>query len=440
MSSRRLALLLVLPLLASLPLLLGAPAAGTPPPEQVCGTCGAAFEDAAAANGVSLTVERSTATVAVHENGSATWTVRNAVGSADADRLQSNGAAERVVADLRRADDPVAVTVSGDGVVTIRYRVDDFAERSVGGAMRVEYFREDFEVANYDSLGADRLTVVAPEGMRVGKALPSASVEGREMTLTSYEPGVDSAFVTFVPRGSLLGPLLSLLAVAEVLVGVAGRHLLVDVLPPLAVFGVGVAGAVAVLSRFRARFERIRRFAVPALVALGGLGILATVVSVVLPVGGGPWTQAFGAGVGLLALGGALSRLGRAESVSYPTLAGLALAALAASLVAVLAAAAAFKGSGRLAVPLFLFAPLFGLLPAGAALGRGNRPLAVATALAAFLVGALAVVPLTVRPMGVSGVFPIVGGMYAAALALLGWPLLAVGASLAGERTAKNGT
>ena len=53
------------------------PSAAAPPPRPLCDACGDAFERTAEAHGVVLTVERSTATVAVHENGSATWVVRN---------------------------------------------------------------------------------------------------------------------------------------------------------------------------------------------------------------------------------------------------------------------------------------------------------------------------------------------------------------------------
>lgn len=427
-------------LAVALLVLVATPAGGMPPPEQVCGACGGAFEDAAADHGVGLDVAESTATVAVHENGSATWTVRNAVSPSSADRLRANDTAARVAADLVDTDDLLAVDVADDGAVTIRYRVDDFAVRSVGGAMRVEFFREDFAVANYDSLGADRLTLVAPDGMRVGRALPSASVDGREMTLTSYEPGTDSAFVTLVPRGALFGALLSLLAVAEVLAPVVARNVVRDVLPPLVVFGVGVAVDVAVLSRVGPRPAAVRRYATPALLALGALAVVATLAGSVLPVLGGASPPVFGAGVGLLALGGALSRLERSGPVSYRAQTLAALGAVVVALVADLAAAALFVGGRRPALPLFLLAPLFGLLPAGAALGRENRRLAVATAFVAFLAGVLAVVPLARRPMGVSGLFVVSGGLYAVALVALGWPLLLVGASLATESSPGDGT
>lgn len=431
----RMARLLSVALLLSLSVLglsLAGPALAAPPPEPVCGPCAEPFVEAAASEGVDLRVESSTATIRVHRNGSATWTVRNRVDDDAARALRANDTVTAVA--TRVVDDGSLVAASVDGNrVTIRYRLGEFAVPSAGGSYRIDYFREDFAVANYDSLGADRLTLVAPEGLRVGTAPPSATVEGDRMTLTAadYRPGRDSAFVTLVPRDALLAPVLSALALADVLVGVGLRNLARNVAVPTGVFAAGIGAVVVVLSRLRDALPRRSHTAGVALAALGVVAVVHPFYAGIVPGVYGYSPALSAGGVAAIAVGVALTRPTVRSRLDYVGLSVLAAVAFAMALATVGAVAAVGGPPLRVESVVFLLLPALALLPAGGALGTGHRGRAVLTALVGFLLGQLAVVSLTTRPMGVSGLGAVVGSTYAVALVVLGWPLLVVGASLA---------
>ena len=434
---------LALPLALSLLVLsLAGPALAMPPPEPVCGPCAEPFVEASASEGVDVRVEASTATVRVHRNGSATWTVRNRVDDDTARALRANDTATAVA--TRVVDDGSLVDARVDGDrVTIRYRLREFAVQSVGGSYRIEYFREDFAVANYDSLGADRLTLVAPEGLRVGTAPPSATVEGDRMTLTAatYRPGRDSAFVTLVPRDALLAPVLSAFALADVLVGVVLRNLARNVAVPTALFAAGIGGVVVVLSRLRDALPR-RSHTTGVALALAALGTVAALhpfYAGVVPGVYGYSPALLAGGVAALAVGVALTRPTVRSRLDYAGLSVLVAVAFAVALTTVAAVSALGGPPLRVESVVFLLVPALALLPAGGALGTGHRGRAALTALAGFLLGLLAIVPLTTRPMGVSGLGAVVGSTYAVALVVLGWPLLVVGASLARDAGREGG-
>jgi hypothetical protein len=430
-------------LLLSLSLLglsLAGPALAMPPPEPVCGPCSEPFVEASASEGVDVRVEASTATVRVHRNGSATWTVRNRVDDDAARALRANDTVTAVA--TRVVDDGSLVDASVDGDrVTIRYRLREFAVQSVGGSYRIEYFREDFAVANYDSLGADRLTLVAPEGLRVGTAPPSATVEGDRMTLTAatYRPGRDSAFVTLVPSDALLAPLLGAFALADVLVGVVLRNLARNVAVPTALFAAGIGAVVVVLSRLRDALPRRSHTTGVALAALGAVAALHPLYAGVVPGVYGYSPALLAGGLAALAVGVALTRPTVRSRLDYFGLSVLVAVAFAVALTTVAAVSALGGPPLRVESVVFLLVPALALLPAGGALGTGYRGRAALTALAGFLLGLLAIVPLTTRPMGVSGLGVVVGSTYAVALVVLGWPLLVVGASLARDAGREGG-
>lgn len=127
-------------------LLIGAvaPSAAAPPPRPFCDACGESFEATAESRGVTLTVERSTATVTVHEYGTAAWVVRNHVTDSEgASRLLTNASLREAIADRAMWDtELLGANVSADGVMTMRYREAEFAERSICGALNSGEFTE----------------------------------------------------------------------------------------------------------------------------------------------------------------------------------------------------------------------------------------------------------------------------------------------------------
>lgn len=430
----RLALLCLLAIL-----LIGgvAPSLASSPPEPICTRCGDSFEETAAHHDVDLTVERSVATVRVHPNGNATWTVENRVDEAGAERLRGNPAlldeltGRNVEADVA-ADRPV---------VTLRYERSGFARRTLGGALVVTEFHPDWSRANYESLGADRLVVTAPDGMRVDATVAGATVERAEPTddggdrtvLTEYDPE-DGRIVTFAPRAALPHPIPTAIATTSLVGPVLLGNLLAFVGVPVAVF----AGIVATISLGLARLAAGR--GLHATVAgrsghlLVGVGVLVALSALlgdgVAVVGSDP--PILGAGVGLVASGVAVLGPVDRDRATYRTLLGVAaLGAAVAALAALLAAYAAGDLTRWSVSALPWLVPAFALIPAGYAVGRGRFRLALATATLAFAVPMVEFAPLLEPIRGTDLLAVFLGVLYALVLAVLGAPLLVAGASLA---------
>lgn len=432
----RLLPLLLSGLLVGALIALAAPVGAAPPPRPLCDACGDQFATTAQRHGVSLAVERSTATVSVHENGTATWVVRNHL-AGDGARLRRNASLRREIGDRAMWDTEfLNATVSQRGVVTLRYREREFAEPAVGGTLRSGAFTEAYGYRNIDGLGADRLVVVAPAGTRVGRPLPGSTVssDGRRMRVTSFDRG---GIVTFVPRESAVGPLLSLLAVVTMRGPAVLGNLLTNVVVPAAAFGALVGAVGGGLASIR---HRLPAGAARAGRALAGAGLLVALLP--LAAGGRSILSSsvaplVGVGVAFVALGLGLSRVGSESIHSYPALTGVAIGGL---VVAVLATAVGTLAVGIRGLTFAMWTsarflvPVFALLPAGYAVGANRRWLGIGTAVVGFV---LAVAPTATlySPFYGFGVvlFALVVGM-AAAVAVLGAPLFGVGFVLATTR------
>lgn len=395
MGSRRGVSLAVLFVLAAAVLGAITPGTAAPPPRPLCDACGDSFEATAEAHGLPLTVEQSTATVVVDDTGTATWVVRNHLAESEATaRIRANESLRTELADGAMWDTEFRdATISPDGVMTMRYRDPEFAEPAVGGVLRSGAFTEAYGYRNLDGLGADRLTVEAPDGMRVGWTVPDATVssDGTQFTLTTFErPG----FLTFTPRGSLLGPVLSLLAVGALAGPAIALNAVARFVLPAGAFGLLVGAVGRVLSRRDPPTERVTDHVGIGLVVVGGLvTTLALVAAGGVSVLGGAAAPVVGVGIATAAIGLSLTRPAVRDAVSYPVLvAGAAVGVVLAAGVTV-GAALAFDQNGltrSLLASLLPLVPLFALLPAGYALGRENSRLAVGTAVVGF---ALATIP-----------------------------------------------
>lgn len=410
------------------------PSTAAPPPRPLCDACGESFEATADSESVTLTVERSTATLTVHANGSAAWVVRNRLADSEGvERLRANAGLRTDVADRAMWDTEfLGANVSSAGLLTARYREQEFAERSVGGVLRSGAFTEAYGYRNFDGLGADRLVVVAPDGTRVGRTVPGATVseDGRRTTLTEFD---DGGFVTFVPADTALGRIASALAIWSLLGPVVGTNLLLYVVLPASVFGLLVAALGSGVSRFGPDRWRVGDTVGLTLAVLGVLVASLALLGGGLSLFGGAVPPAFGVGLTAAALGASLSRKSVRDRATYRRLvAGAALGVLLAA-GATLAGALAF-GHGvtrSLFTGLPALIPLSALFPAGYAFGRGNRRLAVSTATAGL---ALSVLPFAsfVSPTARFGpVVALFGTTYAVVVALAGTPLLVAGTSLA---------
>jgi hypothetical protein len=415
---------------------LATPATASPRPVQVCSPCERGFESAAHTNDVDVRIERSTATMRVHRNGSATWTVEN--------RLNDTAAFEN--ASLRRsvAEEAILVhdarllstSVDGD-TLRMRYRTPDAATDAPGGVLRVDYFRDDPGAMVRSGLGADRLTLVAPEGMTVGRALPGADVadDDRRMTVTSFDGGGDGPFVTLVPAGDPLAPLWSLLAITLPLVPVVGRNLALLVALPTLVFVGGlraVAWAVSAAGLDPAAANPDRRAL--GVVALALLALAHPLAPGVFALGGVEPPLLAGA-VGAVALGGALAVPAVRARLSVARLAGL----VGLAFVVAVAVGFALRALTDLHVSepvvrrMLVVLPVYAVTLVGYAAAHGRLRAALATAAAAFALVLVTTFPIlsqggTLYFLGV--VVAVIGALGAV---IVGGPLFLLGHGLAGE-------
>ncbi|SNZ13480.1 hypothetical protein SAMN06269185_2216 [Natronoarchaeum philippinense] len=445
--------LFVVPLVAVV-----APAGAAPPPQPLCDACGESFEERVEDRGVAvdgefviypIEVDRSTAEVRVGKNGTATWTVRNHLDDSEGtEQLRSNASYRTRIADGAMGDaELLDATVSQPNVLTLRYRESGFAEQSVRGTLRSGEFTSTYGYRNLHGLGADRLVVVAPDGHRIGRTVSDATVsdDGSRMTLTDLD---EQGIVTFVPRDAALGGLWSLLAVGSL----AGPSIAVNavgfLVPSVALFAVIVAVSPSVFaalgrrwgdaSEHRRRWDvglvrRVRNAPGDSLAAVGGLTVVALVgLEMVGPVGPSLLPM-LGVGITYVALGVAVSRGIVRKWTSYRSAVVIgALGGLVAAASTVAAAAVTGRLTPWLLSNLLVLVPIFALLPAGYAAGRGRRRLAVATATAGIVLGLLPAVPVT------GSAVPILLALNATAVglsaAVVGAPLLVLGAVLGSGR------
>lgn len=182
------------------------PAVASPQPTFVCGACGGPFEQAAADQNVALNVTASTATVQVHENGSATWTVANRINESAASKLSRDQALLESVAraavydgrGLPHSEEGVEFGSASiaDTEVTIRFHQDAAADRHAG-LLVTDTFHSDGVRGGW-ILNTDRFSIVGPPGTEIVNE-PSETIADGYATGT-VTPVVDGQSVTW--RGS----------------------------------------------------------------------------------------------------------------------------------------------------------------------------------------------------------------------------------------------
>ncbi|WP_049893589.1 hypothetical protein [Halogranum rubrum] len=416
-----------------------APAVAAPPPEPFC-QCGDAIEGGAAAHALDLTVTTSTATVQVHENGSATWVVR-ATTDADAAtmaRLRENATLRDSVVDGAAPGTLVSSAVDGDTVVA-RFRDGQFVEPSVGVLRSAAFTNHPERHLRLASLGTDELTVVAPEGMVVGRTVPGSTVsdDRSRMTLTSLDERDVGHVVTFEPRTAAFGPVKSLVAVAGFHAPTVAGHVGTFVLPSALVFAFAVGVVGSGVSWVLARTSLSGEF-VPSL--LTALGAVTTVVTVVGAVGGNLFGNtdgvAIGFSLGLAALGVCSARLGRSYRALTAATATAALVGVVGAVVAALVVDGASLRAVSIPMTVGLSLAVFTLVPAGYAFARGRRWVGVVTATVGFVCFACALLPLTAPTVGLGGFLVFA---FAAGYPLVASPLLLAGALLAQNESKHDG-
>jgi hypothetical protein len=408
-----------------------------PPPRPVCASCGDAFEDRATDVGVTLTVENSTATVTVHRNGTGSWVVRNRLAAgASVDRLRENATLRSELADAHYWDvEVISTAVTDDGTFTARYRDPDFARTETGDTLVSRVFTHEYGYRNLDGLGADRLTVVAPDGMTVAQTVPGATrtSDGTRTVLTHYDRG---GFVTFVPEGAALGPILGWLAIAAILGPVVVVNAGVGILVPAVVVG-GVVGASGRLlfPVFRA-IDSLVGAPGRGLAVVGVAGIAGALVAGAAGTAGPLVALLFGVCSVAVIAGVLWMELGPPD-LTFRRVVAVSLGGVALATVTTLAGSVLFSGrlfQYGLVARLPTLVALFAFVPAGYAVQRGHLWRGALTAAAGVGVALGLAVPLTTTysPFRL-GTRIVVATASALALAVVGLPLLAVGARLARE-------
>jgi len=291
---------------------LAAPVVASPASVSGCPPCDEGFVHAAHSHGLDTEVQQSAATVRVHRNGSATWTVR-VVPTNDSvlARLAGNRSLARAV-----TEDSYGTRYGGgirhefieakvaDGAFVMRYRTKDVVEGGPFGTTVLTYFRDSPGAWVYTDLGADELTVVAPEGMTVAQGFGTVSTD--RMTATELPGARNGPFVIFAPAENPFPGIVGTLAVIQALAGVIVRNL---------VFFVGLPGAVII-----GGFAGLRRWSSPAkewkttriggLVAAGGVLVVTGALVVegdALPILTGDLLLGLFVGTLLLILGGVVA-------------------------------------------------------------------------------------------------------------------------------------
>ncbi|USZ69761.1 hypothetical protein NGM10_16830 (plasmid) [Halorussus salilacus] len=437
----RTALLAVLTLLAAVALATAAVPASSPP-EPLCSVCGADFERSGDERGVDAMVAQSTVEVAVGEDATARWTVRN--------RLANESAADRFREDPGLLDEVVAGALEHgnphDGVSDVSSRVDDgtvvvafehesFAERVRGDALVVDYLHTHGGRESY-VLDADRFAVVGPDGHVVVNDPAMGRVGDGRVTLVPDGEGygsdhVDDTYVAFAPDDGLL-------ATAAVRVAFAERALPV-VLDNLAVLAPAALAVVVGLAGFRRarRVWWIRRrdatLASGAVLAVGALGVAHPVYAGAVPLVSGTVPALSAAGV-VYALAGGLSLWVCRTRTRVPWWSLLAPAVGVVALAGVLVASPrlpslTWGASGG----LWLGVPLAATFPLGYAVGLGDRRAEVgALSVAALAVVAVAVLSVSFASEPVAGgLVTIIASVLVALGLLAALPLYLLGDSLA---------
>lgn len=222
-------------------------------PDPLCPVCGDGFEDAAGEHGYELTVTETTTTIAVDQDGDATWTVRNRVANDRAlNRLRNDSALLDHMAfeALDSSNSPLSnrawnaeASVGEDGVVTVRFRMRDAATRTPGGVLRVDYLNTGTGISKKIEEN-DTLRITGPEGYAVTHAPAESRIVDGTAQWTGSEYFGSHESVTLAPADGTATTLWTNLSLALWTGGVVFDNL-GQLFPALLLFGVLLSAVVA---------------------------------------------------------------------------------------------------------------------------------------------------------------------------------------------------
>lgn len=400
------------------------PVLASPRPVPVCPPCAGGYY------GAQYEVDSSVATVQVHEDGSATWVVRNELANESlADRYRADH--EALVAsaggfphwpDARLEN----ARMEGDTAVYV-YRLDEFATPTAGDVLRIDYFREQPGAYIYTQLGADRITVVGPEGTVATRAPRGAEIDGNRIRIDAWNVRGDGPYVTYAESAGPVGEAWSLAAVVGALWAVVARNLLLLVALPGAVLAGLLRGAVKLVRRMDLDPGGRPHLA-------GATAIVGAAVALHPLAAGDTWSLAMVAAAGSLLVAGAGLVV---APTSFRGVVGTALAGLLAGgavLGGLALAGVDLAGSQSLVSEFLGAAAVLATFPLGYAAIRGNRRTRIAAWAAPVVMFALGMVlayPMTQQPRTLFIIIPFVLIGLTALGTAAAFPMMALGASLA---------
>lgn len=414
---------------------LATPVLASPAPVSGCPPCGEGFVYAAQSHGLETEVQQGEATVRVHRNGSATWTVR-VVPTNDSvlARLAENRSLARAV-----TEDSYGTRYGGgiphefintevaDGALVMRYRTNDVVEGGPFGTQVLTYFRDSPGAWVYTDLGADELTVVAPEGMTVARGFGDVSDD--QMTATELPDVRNGPFVVFAPAESPFPGIVGSLAVIGDLVGVIVRNLVFFVALP---GGVLIGGFAGLRRRINPEKEW-KPTRIGGLVAAGGVLVVIgslVVEGEVLPTLTGNLLFGLFAGTLLVILGGAIA-IGPVRTLFTGRrifAVGLAVGIIAHFLTKGVVGAGGLHRSLAFGAAILPIAVGFGWMDAAAARGSSRRADRFFLAFVVLILAALvAFAPLTALGGSLFLLFPILLTAAAVGVVVLAIPLYLLG-------------
>jgi hypothetical protein len=246
--------------------------AGAPPPRSVCEPCHEDLERGAERSGIGIDVTRSVATMQVHENGSATWTVTShyvpGAHDGDPDIERRNASALATDPELRR--DVVSRAVGGyydpdadrlrsveanDSAIRFSFREHDIARETPGGVLIVDAFHTGGHGTGW-YVDVTRIRIVGPDGTVIVNGAADAAGDdiatAANGTLTlagdvEDPPAFDrnDVYVAFAQPGPAAGPL------AQAGVAIATLPIALEVFPLVHLPGLAVLLIFLGLARWR---------------------------------------------------------------------------------------------------------------------------------------------------------------------------------------------
>lgn len=392
------------------------PALASPQPTPVCSFCGGHFETAAERQGLTVNVTQSTTVIQVHENGSATWTIRNRVGNGSVGLRENPEQLRRIVEwqldnEHGMLEDATVIDTRMENATAVAVLHDRDGASRHAGLLVVDYLHNRGYEKWYH-VNAESVTIRGPEGTVVVNTPESGQVTDHAVTWTGEISdygygGADlegSPYVVYGPDDTTGTQLQAQVAIALATLPIVVRAVQSYLLWQTVLFAV-VLGSVLILLRTRSTGVTRTR-ASHGLAAMGVLGVVIPILTHGVSWVTGPSLVVFGLGVVALhpQTRAWLHTPRRQAVVACALLAGTFAVVMGIHLVVNESWMSPWQAALRATA---VGTPVASLFPLGGVLDRHPRRLVQwgSVAVAAYMVVPLALVNVTDPPSGLGGGF-----------------------------------